>query len=431
MNSRILLLSAGYLCLGLLVGWLSFSLGRGKSPDKSKTTKSTQATSTPRGPDSSSSLGPSLAVVIKPTFSLREKQKFAGIKESFIDAIAKSDAILDPRLLALATELTADEVEAAAEAVLASQGAGRDKLLQVILARWAAFEPEAAAEFAATKTGGFLGGLALDRVFESWGRRDPRAALAWIENAKSSGRFTKSFSLDRTLRHLFHTWAQTDPKGAGRAAHKISANKGSLSPWVGIGALAALEEHREAAITAANSATEETERIRALGWVLGGWAKSDPHSAAAWLDKNNYLDSDTEWAVSQRFSRRDPVAAAEWLLERAAPEHRERAFSRALNVWARSDIPAAAKWLEEFGPTDGSIGIIAQSYATVDLDKAIEWAKRTSEAVRDDTIAEALAEAQMRHGKDKIKGYYDSGSLPAEEMKTKVEKAFQLRARRF
>lgn len=429
MNTRSLLLIGAYLCAGILVGWLSFSLGRGKTPDTTKSSKAAPTTSSQR--NSEPRQRPSLAVATKPTVTLREDQKFAGIKQRFTDAIAQSDVIFDARLLTLATELTAEEVEEAAKVVLASQGAGREKLLQVILARWADFAPEKAAEFAATEVGGHLGGLGLDRVFESWGRHDPKAALRWYKEASSSGRFTKNFSLDRSLRHLFHAWAQEDPQSAGLAAQKISANKGSLNPWVGIGALAALEEHREQALTAATSIPNETDRIKALGWVLGGWANSEPHAAAAWLDKNNYRDSDTEWAVSQRFSRRDPEAAAEWLLSRAEPGNKERAFSRALNTWARSDVHTAAKWLEEYGPTDGSIGIIAQSYATVDLDQSMAWAKRTSEAKRDDTIAEALAEAQMRLGKDKIKSYLGSGSLSAEEMKAKVDKAYQLRARRF
>ena len=191
---------------------------------------------------------------------------------------------------------------------------------------------------------------------------------------------------------------------------------------MGIAGLAKIDELREGALGAALAVDDEKSRLKALGHVVRNWAGKDPAAAAAWLDENGYIDSTTEWSVAQRYGKLDPEGNADWLIGRAAEENREKALSTALNGWSRTDVEAAAAWLESVGPTDGSIAIIAKGYASAaDLGKGIEWAKRVSEEKRDGVIAGTLAQARVQSRELDISAYLGAGSLSAEEMAKKVE----------
>jgi hypothetical protein len=84
------------------------------------------------------------------------------------------------------------------------------------------------------------------------------------------------------------------------------------------------------------------------------------------------------------------------------------------------DAQGAAAWLDEVGTTEGSMRIIAQCYSSVDLGKAIEWARRCGAEGRDNAIAQALAEARIRDPEADITAYLGAGTLPAEEMQARV-----------
>lgn len=199
---------------------------------------------------------------------------------------------------------------------------------------------------------------------------------------------------------------------------------------MGIATLAATEAYLEPAIEAALSVEEEKGRIKALGRVVGKWAEREPGAAAAWLDENGYRDEATQWEVAQRFARLDPEGSADWLLHRTSPEKREKALSMALVGWSRVDVKAASAWLEKAGPTDGSIRIIAEAYTAHDLGKAVEWAKRASDGMRDEVIAGTLAYARQFNLSLDLTPYLEAGSLSAEEMKKKVGE-MQRRVSRF
>ena len=359
-------------------------------------------------------------------FKVRGGGEFSAVKRSLEQAVEKPVLKISPEALVIAAELEADEFPEAALAAAALPEPGRSQVLIAVLASWARFEPEKAADFATENFGEDKVREALSAVFQSWGAKDPQGALRWYEELGASNRYLPRVGVQHALPHLFFSWARSNPQAAGIAAQEMAEAGGSFYAWVGIAGLAGIDEHRPGVIEAALAIEDEESRLKALSSVVGEWAWKDPAAAAAWLDKEGFSDDTTSWAVAERWSRMDPAASATWTYNRSPPEAREKALSRALSEWSRSDIEAAAEWLDKVGPTEGSIPIIANGYSSVDLDKAVQWAKRASEENCDQVIIGALAEAKMRDPKVDLSAHFGAGTLPAEEMAKKVDAHYKM-----
>ena len=416
------------LLLGALVFWASYRVGRGdgRTPAPGQAERPAQSGARARTPHHASSR---LAQAAQASYQPPGEASLEALRKRFAHNADKSNFHFDAETLALIATLAPEQCAEAARIANSLPNAHRTAILSAVLARWAHFAPEAAAAFATDEASPYEIRHTLAAVYQSWARRHPEAALAHHESVAATGRFLPAMGLHSVLADLFFAWGQTDTAAAAEAAQVLADRGGSYFAWIGIAGLAETEEFRDRAIEATLSLEDENARTKALGRVIGQWAGREPHAAAAWLDENNYHDQSTQWAVAQRFTRIDPEGNADWLLRRAAPENRDQALSMALNGWARSDVQAAASWLEKTGPTDRGIEIIAQVYATIDLAKGVAWAQRASAENRDDIIAGALAHARQFDLNLDVEPYLAAGSLSAEAMRRKIEELARSHAR--
>ncbi|MCW1923026.1 hypothetical protein OKA05_10720 [Luteolibacter arcticus] len=216
------------------------------------------------------------------------------------------------------------------------------------------------------------------RLWASWGRRDPAAALAFIQSPEFEdwNSAAKGEARNQTMLH----WAETDPAAALRhvesspemATGDRTLIYGMVKGWANVDPKAAAEWLFKSGLGMRGEYDVVVEAISRQGgqeeldeWFAGiqkagapakdiqGLAQRisevkrafEPDKAAAWLEKN----LDEPWAAeggilgntAKAFAERDPVQAMEW----AGRTGNESATINAMNSWCQRDTAAAGDWV--------------------------------------------------------------------------------------
>lgn len=271
-----------------------------------------------------------------------------------------------------------------------------DRLLAAVLGRWAEFDGAAAMAWAQKLTPSRQD-LMRGAILSGWAKQDGAAAWAWYKAAWEAAPEPR-YRLERDFTTMIHAWAMRDAPAA-LAACLSEGSHGTYNAWAGFGSVAALPERRDEIMRLIAGIADEKARASASRGALLAWSASAPADAAAWVDENlPGADSNLLWSVAERFGRANPRANADWLLRRTPPEKRDEAYQLCLYQWADASPAEAAAWLETTGVTDQSAEIIAGAFARRDVDTAVHWAARVSQAGRAQAVANALAQART-HGK--------------------------------
>ncbi|MFN0128814.1 MAG: hypothetical protein ACKV19_19255 [Verrucomicrobiales bacterium] len=336
---------------------------------------------------------------------------------------ATVDTAISGELFALVESLEPSEIPLVLDHLMAAPTPTPDRLLAAVLGRWARHDGTAAMAWMQRLSPARQDTMR-GPVLSGWARQDPEAAWKWYRDAWASApdpryRFEQDFS------RLIHAWALQDAPAAFSAC--LSAGKhGTFDKWAGLTGLVSLPAHRDKVMSLISGIEETGQRKAAIGSALRQWAASAPAEAAAWIDAHeSEADSNLLWAVAERFGRANPRANADWLLQRTPPDQRDEAYRLCLYQWAEVAPDEAAAWLLNAGPTDMSSEALATRFARVDLDKAMDWARRVSPARRADTVANALACALLDGKQPDIARYAPDAGLSPEELSKKVEAARQ------
>ncbi|MBV63704.1 MAG: hypothetical protein CMP45_04270 [Rickettsiales bacterium] len=217
----------------------------------------------------------------------------------------------------------------------------------------------------------------IHRVASHWGRKDPKAALAWSESLIPS---EQSIAVEE----IVHGWARTDPTGAANYVTEIPKSRRSLDLVHATGHIWA-EQDQQAAIDWAMSLQDPALRQRALRGSAGVWARTDPSSASAFAleIKNPYERHGVIESVARRWSRQETKESLDWALSMQG-EDRNRATRAIIEEIADHDPKQAAGLLSEISASltsDGSGGRIhrdiasevAERWASTNPDEAAEW----------------------------------------------------------
>ncbi len=298
-------------------------------------------------------------------------------------------------LLALLRRLERSELPEALAALSKVPPPAGNELLGALLGRMAEFDGPGAMA-AAEKLSGPQRDEMRPAVMAGWAKRDPRAAWQWYLQAWAAAPEPR-YQLERCFLPLIHAWAMQDAKGALDACLS-EENHGTLDPWAGFASLAALPERREGIFQLLGGISDVKMREKALGSALRQWSASDPKAAAAWLDESpDKQNHNLTWAVAERFGRENYRAATDWLWNRTPPEKRgQEVIGMGLTQWAYADPAAAGEWLKSHPMGDAGAQTIASAWATVDMDRALEWAAEISEAKRAEALAAIVADAKSR-----------------------------------
>ena len=355
----------------------------------------------------------------------------ATIDRLRLDPVAQvsPDDSISGELFALLYALEPDEIPGVLAHLAALPPPSPDKLLTAVLGRWAQFDGAAAMRWAQQLTPARQDAVRGD-ILSGWGRSDPAAAWAWFQAAWDAAPEPR-YRLEQDFSPLIHAWAMRDAPAA-LAACLAEGKHGTFDSWAGFGSLAAIPERRGEVMRLIASIADEKARAAASRGALLTWSASAPMEAAAWLDANMpNADHNLLWSVAERYGRAHPRANADWVLKRMPPEKRDEAYGMCLYQWAESAPDDAAAWLETAGVTDMSAEAIAARFARTDVDRAVAWAARVSQAKRAEAVANTLAQAQSAGKKPDVSKYTAAAGISAEELGKLVEKATAIAGSRF
>ena len=335
---------------GLLAGGLGWFLGR-----PAPATVTVPAPSSAPAPAADfPAYQAAAAADFNPRKNLSTSDILSLIEAARLDPVAQAtvDTETSDALFSVLESLTAEEIPGMLDHLASLPPPTPDRLLAVVLGRWARDDGAAAMAWA----------LRLNRarqdtvrgaILAGWAQSDPEAAWKWYQEAWQAAPPPRH-RLEQDFPKLIHAWARHD---APRALDAILAADphGTFDKWTGLTSLVALPERREEIMSLISGVTDEKARQAGIRSALGQWSATAPAEAAAWLDARlPDADASTVWYVAERFGRANPRANADWLLQRTPPEQRDDAYRMCLYQWAEAAPDEAAAWLETAGPTDMS-----------------------------------------------------------------------------
>lgn len=266
-----------------------------------------------------------------------------------------------------------------------------------MLVCWSELDPRAALAAAVNLNNGWKLGAPL-LVLESWARRDPTAALAWIRFSAPEKVYAKALS------SVIPELAKRDPQAAIAALEEIppgqrrwTAFSGAVQQWAGQAPSSA------AKYVAGLPATWQRSELMAC--VSAQWAQKDPDAAFEWSQK---LPSgrDREAALVATVSaasQASPDRAAGYVDQLGDP----RLFPFIPDImknWAESDLSAAVQWAQvlwtktdlaetsNHGPLGQATYSLLQEWCKKDAPHAAEFAAALADpAVRQDGIQAVVA----------------------------------------
>lgn len=239
----------------------------------------------------------------------------------------------------------------------------------------------------------------LYRITHDWVRHDPQAAIRAIDSLQERGH------REQLLQHAIQSWAEKNPR---EAVEWVLARPPSYrrTELLG-GALGSLVTKEPATAMAMVDRLSRAERQQIMPQLLMNWANSDPHSAAAWLEKqddgqmhphalmmiaSSYAERDPSqalrWAatlsgensqvvmsqVIQRIAHDDPERAGSMIGQMDDGPHRESAIAAIAQMWAQWDPRAALAWVAKQSTSDGTsnvYGAVFGQWAVYDVEAAV------------------------------------------------------------
>ena len=270
------------------------------------------------------------------TSSAKDILGIEGLSREFREAIAERFSLHEDLRDMRTLEAAKADPPGAWYAALSMDDETRKDSLYLIASEWARLDPLAAMEAVAAildeRLRENLGGT----IAREWMRRDPDAALDWALALPPASH--RGF-IERVLRTL----ARTDPQATFEALRQLD------DP--------VLDER--------------------LFWTAASaWASSDPYAAFDWAisqSKFKHLRSFID-QVMEKIASTSPEDALALASRIDDALQRNNAFWIALGSWARSDVRAAARWIDASKqPIGDAAGAIIRAYAELDPHEALDW----------------------------------------------------------
>lgn len=282
----------------------------------------------------------------------------------------------DARLAQLIEKLaTVDPARAVALVESQTNRLLREQLRQATLRGWARVAPVDAARWALTVRDPGAYEAALKAVFDGAVAGDPQSAV-------SLARTLGTQDAGNALGYGSHAIDALCDAGLFQIAADFAATSGDNNTrpsWIGGAYARWAEEQPQAAGQAALGLTDPALRSRALHGVIGGWSRGDPAAATQFVvqlppDPENTsmlsqalerwtkvdLKSASDWINTHEageamdagvaaVATRDylpPDVAVSWAESVVNPQLRSETLTNVLRAWATNDLPAARRYFE-------------------------------------------------------------------------------------
>lgn len=181
--------------------------------------------------------------------------------------------------------------------------------------------PEAAAAWSQSLPDGPLKGEAMDRIADSYARKDPVAAAGWVEQ------FATEEYAKEAVEEVGQRWARADPLQAVSWLDELPGGEGQKA---GLNSAFADWEDRDP-VAAGNyllSMPPSDKRDSAISGFAHGYAYQDPETSIAWANdiSNPELRNSALTRAGQAYFRRNPDSAKSWLASSGLPSEVQQAI---------------------------------------------------------------------------------------------------------
>ena len=183
----------------------------------------------------------------------------------------------EDKLRQLVRALGAEDFARAWELPVKSRGV-QQKLRQILVARWAETNPQAALAAALNVPERRARHDLLDSAVSAWGRKEPAAAAAWVKSYYPEAEHASKLML------VFHACGLHQPQAARALWQQMPPGVArDEATQTFMESLA--REDRDAAIACLGGIQSSVLRHEARGYVLMQWAGADPSAALAWAQQ--------------------------------------------------------------------------------------------------------------------------------------------------
>jgi hypothetical protein len=209
-----------------------------------------------------------------------------------------------------------------------------------------------------------------------------------------------NYCQNRFLDALVQRWSGSDPVAAAKffdslpnpnAEFASSAGRNIAFAWGSVDPVSAL------AWTEKSARGEQSELL--FYHVIGGWAKTDPSAATAYIAQHANRPGAREAAslLAEVVFKRDPNGAPNWVNTFPTGELKTNAEQTLASEWAQKDPVAAAHWAEGLPKEDQLAAVpgIATLWAGQDWPATRHWITTLRTDVRDEAIALVVSNNPM------------------------------------
>ncbi len=352
--------------------------------------------------------------------------------------LRETDSLVANKLFAdLLLEMDASNARGIFDALHQSGRDGIDsgQQMALFLQAWGKLDGPAAMEAVGELGGDFRRrGLAGVSAITGWASVDPEAAKAHLASIEND--WEKNMLAHGVVSGL----AASDPNAATDFVFQIDAeqraaiaNAGEEIPREGIERFRAYAFDRQLGTIAnaqiargmttatswAEGLPEGAIKASAFDRVAESFAEQDPAGAADWVKShagNEYAERAVR-EVAEELGREDPGEAVRWLGE--LPEASQNsAIGQSMERWAKKDPVAAGEYLTDMPQSatrDNAVSSYAREVDGSDPQIAAEWAGSIqNEEMRTDTL-NAVARSWVRSEPEEARAWLPNSGLPAEQ----------------
>ena len=247
------------------------------------------------------------------------------------------------------------------------------------------------------------------RLIEAWAAKDPKAALAYVQQNLKSDRRAQATAT------VINTWAKHEPKAAWKWARSLGPEQAHHAHTVleqvakddpALAARLAAEFSRERpedavamSLTAMRGMTyngnfDAAVRLASdvrlpanedqgvlMNYAAGQWARTDPRQAADWVERipPGVTHDQALIGLGASWAEVDPERAADFAVQLPHGPPRQLALQQAIGNWILVDPGAAGRWINQFElDQDFDQAIVAlatlPSLADEHVELALSWA---------------------------------------------------------
>lgn len=270
--------------------------------------------------------------------------------------------------------------------------------------------------------------LTMELLTFAWAKKDPHAALAWVEKTGAS------IQSDVAIRSILHSWAENNPAQALAYARQSDAARdpkskhgselllgvisglaesdfatastllgGMSDPYTAVDAALMLvpkiwKSGESAAIAWAQKLPAGAGRDAACRQIGRQIAKSDLGRAMAWVDQmaESKVKAGLSYDFAKQIAAKQPAEAVRWVEQMPAGETRSRCVQAVVSEWAEKDPVSTAQWLKTElarragGSLDDALTLFVHQIADADVQSALSWVGAISDPEQRERLTRQL-----------------------------------------